>query len=81
MTTGVITSIVHDGTNLLISTTIAGAVYSINMSPEYFDSLDTAGKISFLTAFLTAQRTINRLPENVHQELIGTVLTLPTLPE
>lgn len=81
MTIGTITSIIHDGVNIAVTTTVAGANYIINLPPEYFDSLDTAGKIAFLTSFLTAQRAINRLPENVHQELIGTVLTLPALPE
>ena len=81
MATGIISSIIHDGANLTITVTVQGANYSIGLSPEFFDSLTAIDKITFITSFVSAQRSVNRLPENVHQELIGTTLNLPNLPE
>ena len=81
MATGTISSIIHDGTNVTVTVQVQGADYSVSLSPDFFDSLSTVDKTAFLTAFVSAQRTTNRLPENVHQDLIGTVIPLPTLTE
>lgn len=81
MTTGTITSIITDGVLINIGVTVAGAEYVLSTSPALFDSLDTAGKIAYLENFVAGYRNSYRLPENAHQELIGTVITLPTLAE
>lgn len=81
MTTGTITSIVGDGVELLVTTTVNGAGYAVNMGQVFFDSLDTPGKIMYLSNLINSIRMTNRSMENVHQDLIGTVIPLPTLTE